>query len=417
MTEVAVRSRFRSPWAGTLLPLLIAGCAHVGSSVPRDTGYEVVVSAGEFARHGTPVSFALPAGLAASGFELVDPAGRVLPVQLSAGEATIIVDDLPAGSERRYRLRNAVSAAPGVEAVQRDGGVTFSVSGRTVFRYNGEPTPLPREGIDPVFRRGGYIHPVQTPSGRVITGDYPQNHLHHHGIWAAWTNTRFEGRTPDFWNMGQRRGTVEPVALDSVWSGPVHAGFVARHRYVDLMGTSPTVALNESWTGRVYNLEGHGRAYRVFDLELRHTTASSTPLVLPEYHYGGIGFRGRDEWDGAPNTFFLTSEGRDRSDGHATRARWVHIGGYVDGELAGIGILTHPDNFRFPEPMRIHPNEPFFNFAPSQLGEWAIRPGEPWVARYRFVVADGGPDAAELERLWRDLATPPRVTVSRGATR
>jgi hypothetical protein len=390
-----------------LLPLV--GCASAPSA-EEGTGHTVTISAGEHARRATPVSFLLPRGITGERLALVADDGEVLPVQISGtGMAMVVVADLPAGEVRRYRLVEADAADGPVQATRRDGVVEISVAGQRVLQYNHAETDPPQPEIDPVFRRGGYIHPVVTPSGRVITGDYPSDHIHHHGIWAAWTNTVFEGRTPDFWNMGQRRGTVLPVALDSVWTGPVHAGFVARHRYVDLTSGSPRDALKEQWTLRAYPLDG---AYRVFDLELVHTTATESPLQLPEYRYGGLGFRGRDEWGGEENTFFLTSEGRDRSDGHATRARWVHISGYVDGELAGVAILSDPGNFRHPEPMRIHPDEPFFNWAPSQAGDWSITPDRPFVARYRFVVADGAPDVAELERLWNDLAHPPVVTVS-----
>ena len=59
--------------------------------------------------------------------------------------------------------------------------------------------------------------------------------------------------------------------------------------------------------------------------------------------------------------------------------------------------------------MRLHPTEPFFNFAPQQAGDMAIKPGETFTARYRFVVHDGAPDRAELDRLWNDFATPPTV--------
>ena len=48
---------------------------------------------------------------------------------------------------------------------------------------------------------------------------------------------------------------------------------------------------------------------------------------------------------------------------------------------------------------------------PKQLDDWEIVPGKPYVARYRFIVADGAPDAAQLNRLWADYATPPTVTV------
>lgn len=63
--------------------------------------------------------------------------------------------------------------------------------------------------------------------------------------------------------------------------------------------------------------------------------------------------------------------------------------------------------------MRLNPEDPFFNWAPSQMGPFEIKPGERFVLRYRFVVADGPPDRAELDRLWNDYATPPQVTVTR----
>ena len=59
--------------------------------------------------------------------------------------------------------------------------------------------------------------------------------------------------------------------------------------------------------------------------------------------------------------------------------------------------------------MRVHPKEPFFNFAPQQFGDMAIKPNQPYVSRYRFVTLDGAPDAAELARIWEDFANPPKV--------
>jgi hypothetical protein len=83
----------------------------------------------------------------------------------------------------------------------------------------------------------------------------------------------------------------------------------------------------------------------------------------------------------------------------------------VDGAAAGIAMLGHPGNFRAPEPMRVHPTDPYLCFAPSRLGGWSIAADRPFTARYRFVAADGPADAAMLDRLWRDFADPPRVTV------
>jgi len=132
---------------------------------------------------------------------------------------------------------------------------------------------------------------------------------------------------------------------------------------------------------------------------------------LPEYHYGGMAVRGAASLMGATsNEIVVTSEGRDRSSADNTRARWAHISGRVDGALAGIAMLGHPDNFRAPEPLRVHPTDPYICFAPSRLGGWSITASQPFAARYRFVVTDGPADAALLDRLWRDYADPPIVT-------
>jgi hypothetical protein len=64
--------------------------------------------------------------------------------------------------------------------------------------------------------------------------------------------------------------------------------------------------------------------------------------------------------------------------------------------------------------MRVHPTEPFFNFAPQQAGDMALEAGAVYRSRYRFVVHDGPPDRVELDRLWNDFAFPPRAQVVPG---
>lgn len=377
--------------------------SHAGST---DIGV-ITVEAGNTDRVQTPVSFELDDGPYHA--RLIDDAGRHIPLQTSPdGRYHFLLDSLENGETRTFRIVSGTGAAePSVIVTNDERSVRFATPRGPFIRYNFEPTELPREDVDPILQRGGYIHPVFSPAGVLLTDDYPPDHLHHHGIWAAWTRAEFEGRSPDFWNMGDGTGTVRPVALDTVFAGPVFAGLRARHAYVDLSAATPTTVLDEGWTIRVYAERSDG--IRLFDLEVVQTTAGASELRLPEYRYGGVGFRGHRQWNGEENAEFLTSEGMTRSNGHGTRARWCHIGGTVDGRVAGIAVLDHPNNFRSPQPMRIHPTEPFFNYAPSQLGDWSIEPAAPYTARYRFLTYDGEPDPALIERLWNDFAHPPVV--------
>jgi hypothetical protein len=383
-------------------------------STAADQPKYVTVAAGSHDRRGTLVSFDLPAGLRGQRYVLRDQGGAAVPLQIDVGRrAHFLLAEMKAGQTRKYRIeeqRRNQLAASSIQLIQERDGIRFTVAGTPVISYRKQTNELPAPDIKPIFRRGGYIHPVHTPSGEVVTDDYPRDHLHHHGVWFAWTKTEFEGRRPDFWNMGDGTGTVEFEALDGTQVGPVFAGLKARHRYVDSGAPAPKTVLNETWEIAVYALGEAEKPYRMFDLVSTQSCATQAPLLLPEYHYGGVGVRGRGEWNGKENCYFLTSEGKDRSNGHGTRARWCHIGGRVGNKLAGIAILCHPSNFRAPQPMRIHPTEPFFCYAPSQLGHWEIAPGKPYVSRYRFIVSDGPPDRAELDRLWNDYADPPRVT-------
>lgn len=402
--------------APSLLLLGLAGmllCVGTGRAQDRALSeHTITVTAGGFDRRATVVSFPVPAAPSAKAYHLEDPSGESVPLQVGDRRAWFVLDSLEARRERTYEIEPGVSSRPEVTLRRQSRTVDISIDETPVLRYWAEPRPVP-QGVDSIYERGGYLHPVRTPSGRVLTGDYPPDHRHHHGIWSAWTETRFRGGSPDFWNMGAGTGGVQAMVLDSTWSGPVQAGLKARHRYLDHTGPAPVTALYETWRLRVYHIPAtHSTTrYRLFDLVVTQTTASASPLILPEYHYGGVAVRGPDVWHGTKNSRFLTSAGRTRSDGNQTRARWNYFGGAVGGKQVGIAMLGHPTNFRAPQPLRLHPEMPYFTFAPSQLGRWKISAGQPYEARYRFATFDDSPDPDLLNRLWTDYAYPPTVTV------
>ena len=397
--------------SGRLFLCMLAGVLPI---ISQAQVFNLTVEAGSIDRNHSIVTFTPPPELAGAELVLNQEGAPPLPVQTWNDKAWFVLPDLKAHSSTVFTLEKATySSENTLKTSSTNGAVSFSTGGRSILTYQADEREPPRDDIPEIYKRGGYIRSVHTPDGIRVTDDYPTNHIHHHGIWAAWTKTEFEGRTPDFWNMGEGSATVRPVNMDTVFSGPVLAGFSSQHEYVDLSGETPIRVLDETWETRIYDVPLDSEApYHVFDLDVLHRTSTDKPLHLPEYRYGGVGFRGHSQWNGADSTFFLTSEGKDRSNGHATRARWCHVSGYVDGVLAGIAILGHPDNYRAPQPMRIHPTEPFFNWAPSQAGDWAITPEKPYKVSYRYIVMDGPPDAELIDQLWEDYANPTKVTLS-----
>jgi hypothetical protein len=242
----------------------------------------------------------------------------------------------------------------------------------------------------------------------VLTEAFPADHLHQHGVFFAWVNTEFDGRPVDFWNQADRTGTVEHAEVTHVVSGPVFAGFTVRLTHVDRSAQpEPMTALNETWTVRVYN---RSDTFLV-DIESQQECAGKLPLVLREYHYGGMALRGNSKWLGEEGSEFLTSEGKSRIDGNHTRPNWTDLSGALDGRPCGVAVLQHPSNARFPAPVRLHPSKPYFVYSPVVLGELTITPEDPLVSRYRYVTHEGRPDADALHAAWRDYAHPPEVRI------
>jgi hypothetical protein len=406
---------YASPALRRVGGLLAALAALATATLAAAAAPQLTLVSAPFDRAGQVIRFTSPPGLP-QPTAATDGDGRRWPVQTDPdGQACLVVPWQAAGRTLVLTLESAPVADRGaaIDSGTVGGGLAFTNEGKPILSYHLDPSALPRPGIPSEYHRAGYIHPIYSPAGALISDDYPPDHIHHHGIWSPWTKTEFQGRTPDFWNMGKKTGTVERVALDRTWGGAVHGGFEARHRMVDLSAPTPVTALNETWEVVIYRVAGAAKPVHLFELTIRQTCATNDPLILPEYHYGGAAFRGRAEWLGATASQFLTAEGEtDRVKAQGQRTRWIAQSGAVGaGAVAGLAMLGHPDNVRAPQPVRIHPREPYFCFTPSQLGRWTIEPGQTYVARYRFLVFDGAPDPALIEAYWQGFAQPATARV------
>jgi hypothetical protein len=295
-------------------------------------------------------------------------------------------------------------------------------NGAKVLQYNITEV-YPPDNVDPVYKRSGFIHPLWSPSGNILTRINPPDHLHHMGIWNPWTRTTFEGHNTDFWNLYEGQGTVKFAGFNSIINGPVYGGFRARQEHIDLQAKGgDKVALNEVWDVRIWNTTSAGSADSyLIDFSTTLNCATGSPITLEAYRYGGgIGFRATAEWTNE-NSTVLTSDGKDRNNADGTRARWCNVWGrFSERGSSGILFMSHPSNREFPEPMRVWPvdanegrGDLFFEFCPIRNKSWELKPGNDYVLKYRLLVYDGQIETGIAESLWNDFANPPLVTIEK----
>jgi len=409
--------------ASSLMVLALFGvCAAQSAGAAAPLG-RITVEAGEHTRVDTPVSVSLAGvalGFPDAEYVLVESKssrGRDVAAQLEGGSPPrlwfVLSGETKAGTKRTFELLEAARGkARGVSVKKQEDYYEILHSGQKVLRYNHAIVPPP-EGQDKLYERSGFIHPLWSPKGTVLTNIHPADHIHHLGIWMPWTHTEFEGKPVDFWNLKAGQGTVRFKRFVSTTDGPVYGGFEAEQEHV-VLKTDPDVhrevVLNEVWDVRVYSVGGAKKGYWLWDFKSTQRCVADSPLRQVKYRYGGFGFRGAAEWD-EENSVYLTSEGKNRKDGHTTRARWCDTSGEIDG-WEGVTFYSHPENFEHPEPMRIWPSgQVFFNFCPSQATDWEMKPGEDHVFRYRLYVHEGKIEVADAERIWQDYAEPPKVTI------
>jgi hypothetical protein len=394
--------------------------------VPQSTSVaeplaKITVEAGKHTRIDTPVFVALD-DIPLTGFRLEEIRGsKRSPViaQIEAGNPPrlwwILSGTTEAGSKRVYELVGGLSSirGPVIDVTRNDSFLEIQTGDSKVLRYNHALVPPPK-GADPSYVRSGFIHPLWSPAGAILTNIHPADHIHHMGLWMPWTKTKFEGREVDFWNLGKGEGTVRFVKFVSTASGSVYGSFEAEQEHVALKtSASEKVVLKETWGVRVYNVGGMDKGCWLWDFTSTQRCASSSPLHLLKHRYGGLGFRATEEWK-EDNGNYLTSEGKTRKDGHGTRARWCNVFGETSKGPAGILFMSHPQNHQHPEPMRIWPQgEVFFNFCPIQKADWMLEPGNDYILRYRLYVYDGTVTAEKAESLWQNFANPPEVKLER----
>ncbi len=391
----------------------------------------LTVDAGNYDRYDTPVGVIVEELMNRSDMDnllLYEVSGeKRIPVmcqveQGTAGKIWWIMDGYtPAETTRNFEIvseKELVNEGT-VEVVQDSSVFRIFKSQKEVLNYFYATYPAP-EGADDLYSRSGFIHPVYSPNGNVLTRIQPPDHLHHYGIWNPWTKVKFQNREVDFWNLGKGQGTVRYAGTKAQFGGAVFGGFRVKQEHVDLTSGKEIIAINEILDVRVWNTNIGEKEISMIDITSSLSCAGNDTIFLEQYRYGGgIGFRATQYWN-KDNSRVETSTGESRKTADATKASWCNISGQMpDGSRSGILFLSFPDNRNHPEPMRVWSEDAnngrgdmFFEFCPIRDKDWIFIPGKKYILKYRLLVYDGEITSQLAEVLWTGFAYPPGVKIS-----
>jgi hypothetical protein len=341
--------------------------------------------------------------------------------QLEAGVHTFlwILPDEQIGANREVVFHLELQKPSPVQKVENQvamdsKNISLSHAGRKVLDYHHAFLDAPA-GADPLYGKSGFIHPVYSPEGNILTRIQPDDHYHHYGIWNPWTRTLVDGQPVDFWNLAAGEGTVRYAGLISKTAGELYSAFSVRQEHVNFKAHGPDkVAIEETWHVKNFPVELDGRIIWLIDFTSTLNNPLDSAIELSAYRYGGgIGWRATAAWT-RDNSEVLTSEGKTRADADGTRARWCRVSGqFPSGQNAGMLYCSHPGNRAHPEPMRVWPldanggrGDVFFEFCPIRHQKWSLYPDQDHVLKYRMLVFDGEFPAELAESVWQQYAHP-----------
>ncbi len=280
------------------------------------------------------------------------------------------------------RLQFLEDADAGILTVQE--GTTAVLSYRFALQS--------REGIDPKYTRACYIHPLYSLDGEPLTDDFPEDHLHHRGVFWSWPMVETGGVKSQTWHPATpslRQHFVRWVKRDA---GDDAAVFASENRW--LLDEKKDVA-RELVTVRVYPADGDSRNV---DIEVI-LEAVGAPLKLQgeqsgKKGYGGLCLRAAPSLKGAP---LVTVSGPMGEDVVNEPYPWVDLA----NDTGGVAIFVSPDHPGFPPPwLARNSYAGFLNPQWPGLPSVVINPGEPVTLRYRIHIHRGNTKSAELEKAY-----------------
>ena len=298
---------------------------------------------------------------------------------------------MPPGAKGKRTFQVGAAPAPPETLLttrldEKTGRLAVAEGDKPVLAYNFHTVPVPKGvGGKYAVARSDYVHPLYGPDGEILTLDYPKDHPHHRGIYWAWPEVSWKGKTHDLHAL---QGVfARPVRIVRAEGGPVLATVEAENRWMweDKEPIVREVAIIRAFAA--------GRDGRFVDFEFRFTALVEGVTVARRHQdlYGGFNLR----------------LSRRRGQRIVHRDGWGELVGTPpggDGPI-GLAILQHPTNPRYPGDWAQYPRinwlQPTF---PAKGEKFPLSTREPLVLRYRLWVHRGAATEKQLAEQARAFA-------------
>jgi len=345
----------------------------------------------------------------------IDGAGEVVAAQI--GPAGMLMAVIPGqksghrGGIRRFELQGVkppVDPAFSFQDVSEQ-SLELNQSGKPVLVYNhGAITNEAVPANDARRSRACYVHPVWGLGGEVLTGDFPRDHYHHHGMMWTWPHVQIGDQEYDLWaDRGIRQQFVRWLDRQS---GPVAAVLGVENGWY--VGDEKVMA-ERVWL-RVYKATDESRS---LDVELVFIPVDR-PITLwgaPGKSYGGLTVRFAPPSRADENTLITVPDGPTSEDLKEARLAWADFTSQFGDNptRSGAAVFVHPEHPDYPPTWLTRHYGPLCVGWPGVVSK-TFPPGEPIRLSYRIWIHKSPVTTEQLQAAYDAYAASTQVRWASG---
>jgi hypothetical protein len=244
------------------------------------------------------------------------------------------------------------------------------------------------------YSRNNYIHPLMSLDGDTLTEDFPEDHLHHRGIFWAWHQIYFGNKKiADSWSLNNFN--IDIIDINSSIENE-SANIKIHGIWNSYINQIIEPIIEENTNIIIHKLEND---IRKIDFEI------ALHALIPDIRIGGSddnkGYGGFSIRIKMPDGLTFTAEnGQIKPQKLQIQAGpWMDFSAPfgTDGEVSGITLLCHPSSPNFPEPWILRQKRSMQNlvFPGRELVE--LKTSDPIVLHYRLIVHRGNAKSFDIK--------------------